>query len=206
MIARRPPIIALSILALALSAGAASAQNEPAEVEPPVEGDIVAMFPTELDGEPFESTVQRGSETLEALDPDNEEDAEQITEINAMLEAAGATIDDMTIVTGFRVNAENSGWEALIQAAQVNGVEEQVMRDVVQELFITAWEEFADGSDLRREERQVNGKDVIALVSTDSSDVEEGDANGMYFYVTGDTAWVVAAPERVSSEVLDRLP
>ena len=207
MRSRRSPIIALTILALTLSGGATHAQDEPpgGDAETAA-GDIVAMLPAELGGEPIEFTIQRGPESIENLDPDDPAQAEQIADIEAMLEATGASIDDLAIATGVLMDEAGSGFAVLVQGVQVTGVDEGLVRDVVLELVISAWEQFGEGAELRREDQQIAGRDVLALVPADPPQNGAEEAGGLYFYVSGDTAWVVSAADHILNEILDLLP
>ena len=63
----------------------------------------------------------------------------------------------------------------------------------------------ADLSEPRQETGQVAGKDVVLLYD-DTFTEATGEARPFHFYVSGDTLWMVSAPEPDLTEAFEKLP
>lgn len=166
---------------------------QPSETEAPAEptfvpdGELEALFPTEIGGRSLDIESRQGTEAFA------DDDVPQ-----AFLDALasqGKTLDDVSVATGYSFDAETQQL-VMINAIQVKGADMATMQDVLVEA-LNEGEEAATQTTA-----QVGGKDVTVLQPSADSTEEEL----QYVYAAGDVLWVVGAVEPALSEVFSKLP
>jgi len=192
----RAIITTTSILMLALPANVVIAQDESPAPDPAAalaESDFAGVFPAELGGKPWNQvTVLVGEESSEGSD------AEETADLEALLGGLDATIDDVTTVNASQFSEDFSEF-TLMSAFRVAGVD----ADRLLEAFLP---EFAkDLTQPMQEEGQVSGKDVVIMYDA-ADDSFFGEAQPLHLYASGDTVWVVSAPEPLLTEAFEKLP
>ena len=173
-------------------------EESPATESPPADGTaqvaggrLAAIFPTELGGQPWdELTVNVGQEIYAGRDPGVAED----DPITALLEATGASIDDVTGAVG-SLETED-GVFASVTAVQVVGVDADQVWEFI---FQPSMDESL--MQPREETGQIAGKDVRILWDDAFPDAAPG-----HFYLSGDTVWAIIAVEPLLTEVFEKLP
>ena len=136
--------------------------------------------------------MQVGAENLE------DQDEEDLAETEALLEALGATMEDVSTATASRVSEDFTEFTFLV-AFKVSGVDADRLLEEILSGFAD------DLSEPRQETGQVAGKDVVLLYD-DAFTEATGEAQPFHFYVSGDTLWMVSAPEPELTEAFDKLP
>lgn len=149
------------------------------------------MVPTELGGVPAEVAIQTGTEVLAGLDPADPDDAEQVRDIELLLEATGGTPEQLTLVSVF---PSDNTVGAFIVAIRVEGAD----RAFLTSAFVSSL--WPDLDQPRLVASDIGGKPVL-LVFDDSFE-----ADPFVFYGSGDTAWLMAGPEDVTAAALAELP
>lgn len=190
--------LAASLLPIPVAAQEASPPTESsptAGIPAPASLDLVGIFPAEAGGQPWtQYIVREGPEILADLDPNEPLQAQEIALHESLLEATGATIDDVTMATSFM--QEEDGSFSFVLAYQIAGAD----GEVIQELYLPA---FAGSlEEPRTEPGQSAGRDVILLYND-----ARPDAQPAQVYVSGDTVWVISLQDPLKTEVfLDELP
>lgn len=164
-------------------------------------GDLAATFPTGIGDMPWQHlSILSGPELLAGLDPQDPDDAERIARTERFLEGTGGSVADLTSATGFRV--EPDGAFSFVNAYEVAGAEPGRMRDVVLREFVESYtEEMVDPVE---ETLAIDGRLTVVLRDMARTDAS-GTSRPVYFYVEGDTAWVVNVEELVLPEAIENL-
>ena len=157
--------------------------------------ELLALFPTEIAGRPVEGEpiVVVGLDHVADLDPDDENDARQLAQIEALLEAADATILD---VTSASVLVELEGDEfALVGAYRIEGSDATATLAA----YTAAFALEVDRPVI--ESAEIGGRDVRQVSSASSPEDEP-----FVFFASDDVTWIVVAPESVREDIVASLP
>lgn len=161
----------------------------------PEAAELLALFPTEIAGQPIveQPLVIVGEDLISDLDPENEDDARELTQVEVLLEAAGATIEDVTSASVFVELASDEF--ALLGAFRIEGSDAQTTLDIFAETFAL------DVDEPVTETVEIGGREARQVSSAADP---EGDP--FIFLFSGDVTWVVVAPEEVREEIVSSLP
>jgi len=196
MAIRRLLITTVTSLLLVLPASVVVAQDESPAPDPAAvlaDSEFAGVFPTELGGLPWDDiAILVGPENYAG------QDEEGRAELDKLLEALDASIEDVTGVTASRTNEDFTEFTFMV-ALRIAGVEPDRLLERTLPLF-------DDFSDNPRQERVQVGvkdvvKDVVVLYDDDSPDSEP-----IHLYASGDTLWYIIAAEKDVTEALEQLP
>lgn len=154
---------------------------------------LAPQFPATLGGQPLEVQAFSGSEWLARVDPATEDGARVTERTQALVAAAGGSIDDLMVATA--LHEPSPGNHAAITAVRVAGAS---AADLVMPAIGLLLGDIADPA-LRL--RQIGGKDVLRV--TDAA------VTGTYprtVYAVADTVWVVEAEGEPLAEIVAALP
>lgn len=195
----RTSLAVLGALLLLLPAGGAMAQTpEPIERTPEMEqhaAELAAVFPTTLGDVSIadELQVNVGQELIGELDPSDPDDAADIAEIEGLMAAAGATLDDAaTAVSFFELDEGSYGF---IAAYQIRGSDAAATLPQ----FVAAFE--ADIADPLIEQGQIADTDVTFIRSG-----EDPEGEAVILVPRGDITWLLALPDDLLEEAIGSLP
>ena len=182
--------LAAAVLAALLVAlpGAALAQDETA---PP--SDLAAEFPDTLGGAELPVEVFDGQAWLDRADPATPDGQAVAQRTQALLDATGKTIEDLTIASALHEPSE--GNHAAITAVRVNGASPA---DLVRPTIALLLGDIANPSIAVR---PLGTRNVLR--------VTDADQPGTYprtVYLDGDTVWVIDAEQPVLLEIVEALP
>jgi hypothetical protein len=183
------PRLASAVLAALLVAlpGAALAQD--ASASP----DLASTFPATLGGAELPVEVFQGQAWLDRVDASTAEGQAVAERTQALLDAAGKTIADLTVATALQEASE--GDHAAITAVRVAGASPaDLVRPTIALLL-------GDVADPTIQVRTLGGRDILR--------VADADQPGRYprtLYVNGDTVWVIEAEQPLLTEIVDALP
>jgi hypothetical protein len=185
----------LGALLLVVQAGGVLAQTpEPVERTPEMEqhaAEMAALFPAELGGVSLVEGlgVDVGQELLAEMDPSDPDGADDIAQINELVEAAGATVDDMATAVSF-VELDD-GMYGFLAAYQIRGA------DATQTLplFVAAF--LQDVPEARVEQGQIANREVTLIYEDESPE-----ADPLVLWASGDVTWFVGAPEQFLEEAV----
>ena len=193
-------------LALPLVGAPVTAQDESSTDEGLEPGDIASTIPDAVAGNPVQAVVRRGEENFtmaafgEGQDPPDEE---EIASIEEMLDAVGATIDDLTTVIWGASDDEDF---AFVFGFQIEGVSEAVLEDTL----VAMLEQ--DMASPQREPAELGGKQVLLIREAGEEDADsinvsqlEG-VDGTYVYIAGDDLWAILGSGELVDEILMLLP
>lgn len=189
----------LGALLLTAQTAAVGAQTpEPEPRTPEMEqraAELSAQFPQALGGASLldQLEVDVGRELIAELDPSDPDDAEEIADIHELMEAAGATIDDATTGVSFVELGDDSF--GFVAAYQIRGTDAQQTLP----LFVAAFREGLTES--RAEQDRIADRDVTVLYNDELPDIEP-----LVLWSSGDTVWLVSAPERYLEEAVGSFP
>ena len=89
----RPLALTVALALMLLPSGVAAQDDEAGHDASAAKAALEGLIPTQLGGQPWqELTVQSGAESQAELDPNDEFDAEQIAETDALLTELGASL------------------------------------------------------------------------------------------------------------------
>ena len=162
---------------------------------PPQALELLALFPTQIAGQPVveEPLVVVGQELIADLDPGNEADARQLAAVEVVLETADATIEE---VTSASVLVDLGGGAiALVGAFRIEGSDALATLSA----YVDAYS--LDVAEPVTEAAEIGGREVVLV--NDSANPESGPA---IFLASGDVTWIVVAPEAIREEVIESLP
>jgi hypothetical protein len=198
----------LALVLLATGVPALAQDTTPSPIPPPspVAGpsssDLVDAFPASLGDQPWQQlSVVTGPQLFAGLDPLDPQDAERIAEHEGLLQAANATIDDLTSVTGFRIDVD--GAYAFVSAYRIAGADPAVMADVVEAWFVASYAEAMQ--EPRMDRREIAGREAVALWD-EALVTSSGEVQPSHFYTSGDTVWVVNVDDSLLVEAFESLP
>ena len=198
---RRLLFTAASTLALVLTASVAIAQDGPAPTDGPSPDtqarsyarDLVSLFPSTLDGRALGVEDFSGSEWLSRSDPESPEGAVALGRAEALLAAAGKSVEDLTVATALHV--PSPGNVATITAVQLRGSEAYELVEPIIGLLR------ADIGSPRLRLKPIADRTVL--------EVRDASAPGTYpvtVYPVGDTVWFVDAGGSLREQILEALP
>jgi hypothetical protein len=142
-----------------------------------------------------------GPEMFAGLDPLDPEDAARISENQGFLRAASAGLEDLTTVTGFRV--ESDGTFSFVNAYQIAGADPAVMQEVVLAQFV---ESYAQEMALpMTETRDIEGRTMVILWDEAVTAVT-GERQPVHFYAIGDTVWVADVDDPLLDQAFAEMP
>ena len=166
----------------------AAPSSAPLESSAPA-GEAVALVPSELAGTPVDPenvVVFRGQEIIEM----NPAAAEQL---QAVADATGTSIDDMTQVSAYVEPAE--GDLVFFGAVQVSGADAVAVLDVLLALSLETMQE------PRVEVVDIEGRQVTVLYEDAAPTVPPTN-----LIASGDVIWIVQADEAYVTAVIEQLP
>ncbi len=138
----------------------------------------------------IDPTIVSGPDLMTRLDPDDPSQAANITDIEALLAATGADIDQLAML-----NATSADGEAFVGAIRVEGADTETVK--------TAYVEstFDDLGQSRVEESELGGK-MVTLIYDDAAP----DQPALVVYAVGDTVWVISGADETVATVIQGLP
>jgi hypothetical protein len=156
--------------------------------------DVAALFPARLGDQPWQDFELRiGRDALNGLDP---EDVEGRAEVEALLEATGASPDRLAIGSASRIGDDGL---TVMLVFQVAGAEAASVRDVILPFIVAGLS--LDGVAPREETDRIAAKDVLVLRPDEALGLPP-----FVVYAVGDSVWLVAGPDAVVAEALEGLP
>jgi hypothetical protein len=135
-------------------------------------------------------TILTGPELMAGLDPDDPEQATLIADIQSLLEATSADIDQFTML-----NASSVDGQDFVGAVRVTGADPETIRSAYVET--TA----AGLAEPRIKEGQIAGHAVTRIY-----DDAEPDLPGLIIYASGDTIWVIKGSDETARAVIESFP
>lgn len=194
-------LLATVVPALAQDASPSPSPMPSAEAGPSLT-DLLDVFPTGLGDQPWQHvSAITGEELFAGFDPLDPRDAASMAQIQGLLEAANATIDDLTSVTGFRI--DDDGTYAFVGAYRIAGADPAVMADVVQAWVVASYTEVMQ--EPRMERREIAGREAVALWD-EALTTSSGEVQASYFHTSGDTVWVLGVDDSLLVEAFENLP
>lgn len=159
----------------------------------PERRDLYLDMPYNLGGFEPDIVITRGAEHLANLDPTSADDAQTIADLEGLLEATGASIEDMT--SGYALVSQEDFF-AFVVAVRVDDAEPGNLLPAYLPILV------AGLSDPTTAPVTLGGKDILVI----SSEGSDGDYVDLYVYDAGDTVWMVQGPEDVAEQALAALP
>jgi hypothetical protein len=154
--------------------------------------DIFELIPGTIGGLPPETSVVRGLEHFDGLDPEDELDAQQMASLQEFVATLGASIDDMTSISAVVVDGQSLSFVAGLQVA---GAEPEALLTSYIETLI------AEMGDPYQELGEIGGKTATLII-----DGSFEDELPLYVYGSGPMVWLIVADEAVVEELLSQLP
>lgn len=144
----------------------------------------------ELGADIREPTIMSGPDLMARLDPDDPIQAANIADIEALLEATGAGIEQVAML-----NANAADGETFVGAVRVMGADTETIK--------TAYVDstFDDLGEARIEETEIGGKSATRIY-----DDAEPDQQPLTVYASGDIVWVLRGSAESVAVVIESLP
>lgn len=179
---------------VAAQEASATPESSMAEATDPPPGepgrrDLYLDMPYTMGGFEPAITMTRGEEHFADLDPD----AETRAELERLLDAVGADLDDMT--SGYALVSQEDFF-AFVVAIRIDGIEPGSLLPAYLPML---YQDLVDPSGVPG---TVGGKEVVVVSSVGSDD----QVVPLYVYDEGDTVWMVQGPTDVVEITLENLP
>jgi hypothetical protein len=156
------------------------------------DADIFELLPEMIGGVPPETSVLRGMDHLDGLDPEDDGDAQEIASLESFVAPLGAGIEDMTSVSAVAVDGEALAFVAGIQVAGADP--ESLLAHYIETLI-------AEMGSPYQELGEIAGKTATLVVDEASEDQLP-----LYVYGSGPRVWLIVAGEATVEELLSQLP
>ena len=190
--------------ALTLALGAALLIGAPAvgQDETSDPASILEYVPEEVGGIPVEAMTIQGQEHIDGVsgqDPPRPDDIEQI---QAVADAAGISVDDMTTVA-WSVADEETGGFLIVFGFQLGGADEVAVPEALLPVFTAEMSE-----ETEVEETQIGDKSVTRYhePAVDEDEFDIFGAGDMYTYSSGDRFWMLLGDPDLVAATLETLP
>lgn len=176
------------------TAGAvAGATGSPTPTLVPERRDLYLDMPNHLGGFEPDIVMTRGAEHVANLDPSRTDDAETIADLEGLLTATGASVEDMT--SGYALVSQDDLF-AFVVAVRIHDAAPGTLLPAYLPILLGNLVDAATAPATRA------GKDVL-IISTDGANGEHID---LHVYDAGDTLWMIQGPDDVVEQVLGTLP
>jgi len=163
---------------------------------------ILEYVPEEIAGIPVEAMTIQGQQHIDGVAGQDPPSADDIEQIQAVVDAAGVTVDDMTTVA-WSVADEETGGFLIVFGFQLKGADEATVPEAMLPVFT------ADMSETTEiEEVQVGDRSVTRYRETaeEDDDFDIFGASDMYTYSAGDTFWMLLGDQELVESTLEMLP
>jgi len=170
--------------------------------ETPEPASILEYVPEEIAGIPVEAMTIQGQQHIDGVAGQDPPSADDIEQIQAVVDAAGVTVDDMTTVA-WSVADEETGGFLIVFGFQLTGADEAAVPEAMLPVFT------ADMSETTEiEEVQVGDRSVTRYRETaeEDDDFDIFGASDMYTYSAGDTFWMLLGDQELVESTLEMLP
>ena len=123
------------------------------------------------------------------LDPNDPRQAQDIADIEALLDATGASLDQLTMLNGVA-----SDGRTFVGAIRVEGADQEVVKSAFVESALN------DLGAPRLTEVQIDGRSVTRLIDDAAA------APPLFLYAAPDVVWLISGTEEAARIVIETLP
>jgi len=136
------------------------------------------------------TSIISGPDLIAQLDPTDPRQAQDIEDIQAMLEATGKGLDQLTML-----NAVGEDGKTFVGAIRIEGADQQI----VKEMFLQSM--FRDLELPRQVDKEIGGKSVAQVF-------EDADASlpPLTVYAASEVVWLISGTEEAAAAILQTLP
>lgn len=135
-------------------------------------------------------TFMSGPDIVANLDLADPQDAANFAHIEALLEATGTPLEQLTML-----NAVSADGKAFVGAVRLQGADTETVKTAYVESSLD------DLVEPNVEEAEIAGKAVIKV-----ADDAAPDQSPLIVYASGDTVWLISGSEVSAAQVLENLP